>query len=116
VRAIALAFALLALTGCATIDGIHSASIWPMPRQPFRSATVTARRCWLPSRTARRAGAFQKVNFIQWLNRFIRGLSRWPSCDLAELLLAIKGILDARAEHACETKRSKLPRAKNKDA
>ena len=38
---------------------------------------------------------------------FIRGLSRWPSCDLAELLLAIKGILDSRAEHAAETKRSK---------
>ena len=38
---------------------------------------------------------------------FIAGLSRWPSCDLAELLLAIKGILDARAEHAAEGKRSK---------
>ena len=41
---------------------------------------------------------------------FIRGLSRWPSCDLAELLLAIKGILDARAEHQAETKRSKSKR------
>ena len=38
---------------------------------------------------------------------FIRGLSKWPSGDLAELLLAIKEILDARAEHAAETKRSK---------
>ena len=47
---------------------------------------------------------------------FIAGLAKWPSADLAELLLAIKGILDARAEHQAETKRSKLPRAKNKDA
>ncbi len=30
---------------------------------------------------------------------FIRGLSKWPTADLAELLLSIKGILDARAEH-----------------
>ena len=41
---------------------------------------------------------------------FIAGLSRWPSCDLAELLLAIKGILDARAEHQAETKRPKVQR------
>jgi hypothetical protein len=34
IRAIALAFAALCLTGCATFDGIHSASISPMPRQP----------------------------------------------------------------------------------
>jgi hypothetical protein len=55
---------------------------------------------------------------------FIRGLSRWPTADLAQLLLAIKGILDARAEHhgkgggveAEVAKRSKLPRSKNKDA
>ena len=33
----------------------------------------------------------------------IRGLSKWPTADLAELLLAIKGILDKRAEHARET-------------
>jgi hypothetical protein len=64
----------------------------------------TARRCWLQSRTARRAGAFQKVNFLM-VKSFIRGLSRWPSCDLAELLLAIKGILDARAEHAVKGKK-----------
>ena len=38
---------------------------------------------------------------------FIRGLAKWPSGDLAELLLAIKEILDARAEHAAETKSSK---------
>jgi hypothetical protein len=36
---------------------------------------------------------------------FIAGLSRWPSCDLAELLLAIKGILDARAEHQAQGKK-----------
>jgi hypothetical protein len=30
---------------------------------------------------------------------FIRGLSKWPTADLAELLLSIKSILDARAEH-----------------
>ena len=41
---------------------------------------------------------------------FIAGLARWPSADLAELLLAIKGILDARAEHAAETKRRKSKR------
>ena len=29
----------------------------------------------------------------------IRGLSGWPSADLAELLVAIKRILDARASH-----------------
>jgi hypothetical protein len=56
------------------------------------------------------------VNFIQWLNRLFAGFPAGRPADLAELLLAIKGILDARAEHACETKRSKLPRAKNKDA
>ena len=36
---------------------------------------------------------------------FIAGLSRWPSCDLAELLLAIKGILDSRAEHQAQGKK-----------
>ena len=42
---------------------------------------------------------------------FIRGLCKWPSADLAELLLAIKAILDSRADHAAETKRTKkLPR------
>jgi hypothetical protein len=41
---------------------------------------------------------------------FIRGLSKWPSGDLAELLLAIKEILDARAEHQAEAKRSKSKR------
>jgi hypothetical protein len=42
---------------------------------------------------------------------FIRGLAKWPSGDLAELLLAIKEILDARAEHhQAEAKRSKAPR------
>ena len=44
---------------------------------------------------------------------FIRGLAKWPSADLAELLLAIKGILDARADHAAEIKKrpaKKLPR------
>ena len=30
---------------------------------------------------------------------FIRGLSKWPTGDLAELLVAIKGLLNARAEH-----------------
>jgi hypothetical protein len=29
----------------------------------------------------------------------IRGISKWPTADIAELLLALKGILDARAEH-----------------
>jgi hypothetical protein len=36
---------------------------------------------------------------------FIRGLAKWPSADLAELLLAIKGILDARAEHQAQGKK-----------
>jgi hypothetical protein len=61
----------------------------------------TARRCWLRSRTARLCGRISEGEFHSMVKSFIRGLSRWPSCDLAELLLAIKGILDARAEHAC---------------
>jgi len=41
----------------------------------------------------------------------IRGLCKWPTADLAELLLALKDILDQRAEHARETKqRSKSKR------
>jgi hypothetical protein len=38
---------------------------------------------------------------------FIRGLSRWPSTDLAEIVIAIQRILHERAEHAAKTKRSK---------
>jgi hypothetical protein len=41
---------------------------------------------------------------------FIRGLAKWPSGDLAELLLAIKEILDTRAEHQAEANRSKVQR------
>jgi hypothetical protein len=41
---------------------------------------------------------------------FIRGLAKWPSGDLAELLLGIKEILDARAQHQAEAKRTKLQR------
>lgn len=44
---------------------------------------------------------------------FIAGLSRWPSADLAEIVLAIQRILHERAEHAAETAkrpRKKLPR------
>jgi len=29
----------------------------------------------------------------------IRGIAKWPTADIAELLLALKDILDARAEH-----------------
>lgn len=48
---------------------------------------------------------------------FIRGLAKWPTADLAELLLAIKAILDTRAEHHAEGKRSKkLPRDKGQNA
>ena len=57
---------------------------------------------------------------------FIRGLSRWPTADLAQLLLAIKGILDARAEHhgkgggveaaIARRPRKKLPRDKGQNA
>jgi hypothetical protein len=36
---------------------------------------------------------------------FIRGLAKWPSGDLAELLLAIKEILDSRAEHQAQSKK-----------
>ena len=32
------------------------------------------------------------------------GIAKWPTSDLAELLLAIKGILDARAEHHADAK------------
>ncbi len=41
---------------------------------------------------------------------FIAGLAKWPSADLAELLLAIQRILHSRAEHQAETKRSKSKR------
>ena len=41
---------------------------------------------------------------------FIAGLSRWPSTDLAEIVLAIQRILHERAEHAAEGKRSKSKR------
>jgi hypothetical protein len=34
----------------------------------------------------------------------IRGIAKWPTADIAELLLALKDILDSRAEHARETK------------
>jgi len=38
----------------------------------------------------------------------IRGIAKWPTADIAELLLALKEILDARAEHQRERdKRSK---------
>jgi hypothetical protein len=57
---------------------------------------------------------------------FIRGLSRWPTADLATLLLAIKTILDARAEHhgkgggveaaIARRPRKKLPRDKGQNA
>jgi hypothetical protein len=57
---------------------------------------------------------------------FIRGLSRWPTADLAQLLLAIKGILDQRAEHhgqgggveaeVARRPRKKLPRNKGENA
>jgi hypothetical protein len=57
---------------------------------------------------------------------FIRGLSRWPTADLAQLLLAIKGILDARAEHhgkgggveaaIAKRPRKKLPRNARQNA
>jgi len=47
---------------------------------------------------------------------FIRGLAKWPSGDLAELLLAIKEILDARAEHAAEGKRSQSKRVAGRPA
>jgi hypothetical protein len=51
-------------------------------------------------------------------------IKKWPTADLAELLLLVKVQLDNRAVHHAEgggveaevAKRSKLPRAKNKDA
>ncbi len=42
----------------------------------------------------------------------IRGLAKWPTSDLAELLLAIKSILDARAEHHAEREASKRSKSK----
>jgi hypothetical protein len=36
---------------------------------------------------------------------FIRGLSRWPSTDLAEIVLAIQRILHERAEHQAQGKK-----------
>ena len=41
---------------------------------------------------------------------FIRGLSRWPSTDLAEIVIAIQRILHERAEHQAEAKRPKVSR------
>ena len=41
---------------------------------------------------------------------FIAGLARWPSTDLAEIVLAIQRILHDRAEHQAETKRSQTKR------
>jgi hypothetical protein len=35
---------------------------------------------------------------------FIRGLSRWPSTDLAEIVIAIQRILHERAEHSKDVK------------
>jgi hypothetical protein len=36
---------------------------------------------------------------------FIAGLSRWPSCDLAEIVIAIQRILHERAEHQAQGKK-----------
>jgi hypothetical protein len=36
---------------------------------------------------------------------FIRGLSRWPSTDLAEIVIAIQRILRERAEHQAQGKK-----------
>ena len=36
---------------------------------------------------------------------FIAGLSRWPSTDLAEIVLAIQRILHDRAEHQSKGKK-----------
>jgi hypothetical protein len=36
---------------------------------------------------------------------FIAGLSRWPSADLAEILLGIQRILHERAEHQAQSKK-----------
>jgi len=43
---------------------------------------------------------------------FIRGLSRWPSTDLAEIVIAIQRILHERAEHSKASKgdKPKVPR------
>jgi len=38
---------------------------------------------------------------------FIRGLSRWPSTDLAEIVIAIQRILHDRAEHNKASKADK---------
>lgn len=52
---------------------------------------------------------------------FIRGLTRWPTADLAELLVAIKGILDKRAAHhaqggGIEAEVAKRPKVQRKAA
>ena len=41
---------------------------------------------------------------------FIRGLAKWPSADLAEIVIAIQHILHQRAEHQAEAKRPKVQR------
>jgi len=46
---------------------------------------------------------------------FIRGLSRWPSTDLAEIVIAIQRILHERAEHNKASKADK-PKIQRKAA
>jgi hypothetical protein len=46
---------------------------------------------------------------------FIRGLSRWPSTDLAEIVIAIQRILHDRAEHNKASKGDK-PKVQRKAA
>jgi hypothetical protein len=46
---------------------------------------------------------------------FIRGLSRWPSTDLAEIVIAIQRILRERAEHTKASKADK-PKVQRKAA
>jgi hypothetical protein len=42
----------------------------------------------------------------------IRGIAKWPTADIAELLLALKDILDARAEHHAEREADKRSKSK----
>jgi hypothetical protein len=63
---------------------------------------------------------------LAMVKSFIRGLAKWPSADLAELLVAIKRILDTRAAHHAEgggieaevagRPRKKLPRDAKQNA
>jgi hypothetical protein len=105
VRRLLLAFAALCLTGCATLDGISFGIDLANAETTVRFRHGDGKTVLAAEQDGKTCGRISEGEFHSMVKSFIRGLSRWPSCDLAELLLAIKGILDARAEHAVKGKK-----------